>query len=42
MSALTMNIPDPIILPATIIVASKSPREGLNEWVFSIKNPALL
>jgi hypothetical protein len=29
-SALTIKIPDPIILPATIIVASKADKLGLN------------
>jgi hypothetical protein len=29
MLALTIKIPDPIILPATIMVASKAPRVGL-------------
>jgi hypothetical protein len=31
MSALTMNIPDPIIDPATTMVASNNPKLGLNE-----------
>jgi hypothetical protein len=35
MSALTMNIPEPIILPATIIVASKALKVGLN-WVLFV------
>jgi hypothetical protein len=30
MSALTIKIPEPIIEPATIIVASSKPSEGLN------------
>jgi hypothetical protein len=30
MSALTINIPDPIMLPATIIVASNADKLGLN------------
>jgi hypothetical protein len=30
MSALTINIPEPIILPATIIVASNADKLGLN------------
>jgi hypothetical protein len=37
-SALTMNMPDPIIEPATIMVASQSPKLGLNEVVFSAIN----
>ena len=32
-SALTMKIPDPIILPATIMVASNAPNLGLNSEV---------
>ena len=32
-SALTIKIPDPIIDPATIIVASNKPKEGLKEAV---------
>jgi hypothetical protein len=31
MSALTMNIPDPIMEPATTMVASSNPKLGLNE-----------
>jgi hypothetical protein len=32
-SALTIKIPEPIILPATIIVASSNPSDGLNSGV---------
>jgi hypothetical protein len=33
MSALTIKMPDPIMLPATIIVASSRPSDGLNSEV---------
>jgi hypothetical protein len=33
-SALTMKMPEPIMLPATIIVASRSPSVGLKEVAF--------
>ena len=35
-SLLTMNIPEPIIPPATIIVASKAPSLGLNSVVSAV------
>jgi hypothetical protein len=33
MSALTIKIPEPIMLPATIMVASNNPNDGLNSGV---------
>jgi hypothetical protein len=43
MSALTIKIPEPIIDPATIIVASKRRRLGLNDVACSlIKTPVLI
>ena len=35
-SLLTMNIPEPIIPPATIIVASNAPSLGLNSVVSAV------
>jgi hypothetical protein len=35
MSALTINIPEPIMLPATIIVASNADKLGLNSVFIS-------
>ena len=36
MSALTIKMPEPIIDPATIIVASNKPNVGLNELFVSV------
>jgi hypothetical protein len=41
-SALTIKIPEPIILPATIIVASSNPRDGLNSDVVVLIKKVLL